>query len=98
MENLLEDTLNATQTGASFGRRGRSPADFVQAEAAPALNAVIVTTSPEKMVLVEQLIKSLDLPEAENKVIDKTIHLKNSQAETLSPGRERDHPGPGRGT
>jgi type II secretion system protein D len=61
-----------------------SETNAVRVAPAPSLNAIVVQAAPHKMVLAEQLISTLDKPEAENRAALQTVHLKKALAENIA--------------
>jgi len=85
---LREDTAPAVTRGSSRGtliQRGPSgEISRLRIAAAPALNAIVIQGSPQRLGLAEQLINSLDRAETISASIIQMVHLKKSQAEMVA--------------
>ncbi len=78
--------LGATpqQWRGSRGYRGGSGTTELRVAAAPALNAVVVQASPEKLAVATQLIKTLDKPRTDGAAAVQTVHLQKAQADAVA--------------
>jgi len=84
---LREDTAPALNRGSRGTLIQRGPSGEIsrlRIAAAPALNAVVIQGSPQRLSLAEQLINSLDRAETISSSIIQTVHLKKSQAEMVA--------------
>lgn len=68
----------------SRGWRGGTGSGEVRVAAAPALNAVVVQGSPEKLALATQLIRTLDAPRSEETSGIQTVRLEKAQPEAVA--------------
>lgn len=68
----------------SRGWRGGTGSGEVRVAAAPALNAVVVQASPEKLALATQLIRTLDSPRSEDAASIQTVRVEKAQPEAVA--------------
>lgn len=84
---VLDSMLSAAQPQPRFGRGGRGPVtpDIpVRVASAPAMNAVVVQGPPEKLAIAEQLVATLDQPEAQGSAQIQAVRLSKAQAVSLA--------------
>ncbi len=68
----------------SRGWRSGTGSGEVRVAAAPALNAVVIQGSPEKLAVATQLIRTLDKPASEETAATQTLLLQRAQAEAVA--------------
>jgi len=86
--SILEDML--TRGGRLGNRSFRmryqsfSTAEEIRVTAAPTLNSVLIQAPPQKLLLAEQIIQSLDKPQTEHLAAIRAVHLRKAQADAVA--------------
>jgi type II secretion system protein D len=68
----------------SRGWRSGTGSGEVRVATAPALNAVVIQASPEKLAVATQLIRTLDRPQSESATATRTLRVQKAQPEAVA--------------
>ncbi|MCZ7640272.1 MAG: hypothetical protein M5U12_31985 [Verrucomicrobia bacterium] len=79
---LLGDTSQRWRS--SRGWRSGTGSGEVRVATAPALNAVVIQASPEKLAVATQLIRTLDRPQSESATATQTLRVQKAQPEAVA--------------
>ena len=95
LETMLRDDGGAARRFRGYyggyygGNRSQGSSDKLKITTAPALNAVVIQGPPDKLLLAEQLINTLDKSQTEGASTIQTVHLKKAQADSIAEAVSR---------